>query len=201
MCPLGFHAQMDTDWASSRLSPSQPSCLPSSPLSFPVSLLLYLPPFSLPALCFSSPSSCVFTIQVNEGSQNWLGLLVGILFSWSIREKQAALWRSLNPLSPLSRLCSYLRPTVSVCLSLSLFLSVSLYICHCLLSCVWVPSAVGGEIPRPFEELLEGKQREKDLVPPPALGHDWENCSLQQELVSIWPGRWFWNSKDSGPSQ
>lgn len=150
MCPLGFREQMGTDWASSRLSPSQPSCLPSSPLSFPVSLSLRLPPFSLPALCFSSPSSRVFTIQVNEGPQNWLGLLVGtILFSWSIREKQAALWRSLNPLSPLSRLCSSSTPRFMSALSASLPVCFSLYLSLSLVTYVgplscrrWAPWAL-----------------------------------------------------------
>lgn len=66
-------------------------------------------------------------------------------------------------------LCLPLSDSLPVCLSL--YLSLSPVMCASP-SVVWVPSAVGGELPGPFEELLVGKQREKDLVPPPALGCD-----------------------------
>lgn len=138
-------------------APHSPLAFPPLP-SFPVSLLLFLPLFSLPALCFSSPSSCVFTIQVNEGSQNWLGLLVGILFSWSIRENKP-LCEGPWTHSPRWADCVHTSAprflSASLCLSPCLFLSI----CHCLLSCVgplscrsWAPSALwriaGGEAER-----------------------------------------------------
>lgn len=54
---------------------------------------------------------------------------------------------------------------------LSLYVIVSRHVCVSP-SVLCVPSVVGGQLPGPFEELPAGKQREKDLVPPPALGHD-----------------------------
>lgn len=180
---------MGTDWASSRLTAPHSLCLPSTPLPFPISLLLYLPLFSLPALCFSSPSSGFFTIQVKEGSQNWLDLLVGtIFFSWSIREKQPALWGSLNPLSSLNRLCLCLSPTFCVCLSLTLFLFVSVSVivsCHmCIsLSCVG-PLSCGGGAPWALWRIAGGEAERKRSCASSCTG-TWLREPLSPTRISI----------------
>lgn len=150
------------------LHPSSPSPTPLC-LSFPISLLLYLPLFSLPPLFFSSPSSCIFTIQGNERSHKCLGLLVGtIFFSWSIRKtawsvkvSESTLLTEQTVFVPLPQfLYLPLSDSLLVLVCMSLFLSVSVVscrVCVCLpVSCVgplscerWAPWALwrpaGGE--------------------------------------------------------
>lgn len=92
-------------------------------------------------------------------------------FSHGVSEKTSLFVKVPEPTLPAEQTV-FIPPPHGFCLPLS----VSLPVCFSLsviVSChVWVPSAVGAELPRPFEELLAGKQREKDLVPSPALGHD-----------------------------